>query len=120
MIVNSLVFHSLRECSLVDTNRLNEYSHGKTILIYDAKGNLVDRKFEQVLLYTNRDVLEKKTIEKSIKYEMFVPREEQFLNEMNKIDEIKKTDEMEKINESIKGGENVTKKQKLEKSKRKK
>lgn len=116
MFVNSLVFHSLRECSLVDTNRLNEYSHGKTILIYDAKGNLVDRKFEQVLLYTNRDVLEKKTIEKSIKYEMFVPRDEQFLNEqfLNEMNKI------EKIDESIKGGENVTKKQKLEKSKRKK
>ena len=78
-----MVFQSLRECSLIDPGRLNEYYHGKTILIYDAKGNLVDRKFEQFCLYNS--------LEKIQLIETFIPREERFL-----------------LNESIKGYENVT------------
>lgn len=87
MIVNSMVFQSLRECSLIDPGRLNEYYHGKTTLIYDANGNLVDRKFEQFCLYNS--------LEKIQSIETFIPREERFL-----------------LNESIEGCENVLKKQK--------
>lgn len=81
-IVNSMVFQSLRECSLIDPGRLNEYYHGKTILIYDAKGNLVDRKFDQLCMYNS--------LEKFQSIETFIPREERFL-----------------LNESIEGCENV-------------
>lgn len=89
MLENSLVFHSLRESSLVDPNRLNEYYYGKSILIYDEKGNLVDHKFEQVLLYTNRDDIEAK-----------------HLNDIN---------ENNINNQLMEGSENVTKKQKIQK-----